>query len=388
MKNILLRGPFLTSSGYGVHSRQIAKHFLENYDHCNIKFETLNWGLTSWKINPDDEDGLIGKIMTKTGTEFKTRPHLSVQIQLPNEWDPSLADKNIGVTAGIETDVCNPEWINCVNKMDAVIVPSTHSKKCFENTSPDITTPISVIPESFDPAYLESHTHLPLNLNTEFNFLMIGQLTAQSPDEDRKNTFYGIKWFCEQFKDREDVGLIVKTNRGRNTTLDFRIVSNMFEKLISEVRDGEYPKVHFLHGNLTTSQMNSLYRHSSIKALLAPTKGEGYGLPILEASICELPVIATNWSGHLDFMKLGKFISLDYRLTPISDARVDNNVFMKNSKWAMPYEKDFKQKIEKFVKKGDSIPKSWSSKLSKELKSNFSFENISNMYLKFFKEYL
>jgi len=388
MKNILLRGPFLTSSGYGVHSRQIARHFLENYKDCNIKIEPLNWGLTSWKINPEDEDGLIGKIMSRTGDKFSGKPDLSVQIQLPNEWDSNLAKVNVGVTAGIETDKCNPSWIECINKMNAVIVPSKHVKDTFENTSKNITTPIEIIPESFHDSFLGEPKDLNLDLNTNFNFLLVGQLTAQTPEEDRKNTFYAIKWFCEQFKERKDVGLIVKTNRGRNTTLDYKVVLNMFTKLIREVRVGDYPKIHFLHGNLSTPQMNSLYRDQSIKALLAPTKGEGYGLPILESAVCGLPVIATNWSGHLDFMKLGKFISLDYSLIPISQQRTDNNIFIEGSKWAMPYEEDFKRKIEKFVKKGDSIPKKWALDLAEKLKENYSHQKISKIYLEFFKEYL
>ena len=218
--------------------------------------------------------------------------------------------------------------------------------------------------------------------------MLVGQLTAQSPNEDRKNTFYAIKWFCEAFKGREDVGLIVKTNRGRNTSLDFKIVSKMFSQLVNEVREGEFPKVHFLHGNLSTSHMNSLYRDKSIKALLAPTRGEGYGLPILEAAVCGLPVITTNWSGHLDFMNLGKFISLNYNLIPVTEARVDGNVFVKNAKWAMPIEDDFKEKLIKFSKKGDSIPKKWAKELSEKVKEKYSFEQISEEYSSFFKDYL
>lgn len=384
MKSIVLRGPFLTSSGYGVHSRQIAKYFLENFPQHTIRIEPLPWGMTSWKINPQDEDGLIGRIMSKTGVEINGKPGLSVQVQLPHEWDPNLANVNIGVTAGIETDVCNPEWIKCINRMDKVIVPSQHSLKTFENTG-GLNTPVVVIPESYSKEFAEDH-ELDMEISTKFNFLLVGQLTAQTPDEDRKNTFFAIKWFCEAFKGREDVGLVVKTNRGKSTTLDFKIVSSIFNNLVSEVREGEFPKVHLLHGNLTNEQMSGLYKNKNIKALLAPTKGEGYGLPILEASVCGLPVIATNWSGHLDFMNHGKFIPVEYFLSPISEKRVDGNIFVKGAKWALPNEMDFKSKCLKFVKKGDSIPKKWAKDLSKKLLQLYSFKEISNQYNNFFKE--
>tara|TARA_A100000164_G_scaffold375793_1_gene411522 strand:- start:206 stop:1366 length:1161 start_codon:yes stop_codon:yes gene_type:complete len=378
-KKIILRGPFLTSSGYGVHARQIARYVLDNFPNCTIKVEPLPWGITSWKINPDDEGGLIGRIMDKSGTQISGKADISIQVQLPNEWDTTIAHRNIGVTAGVETDRCNPEWINCVNKMDMVIVPSNHAKLCFENTSNNIDTPIKVIPESFHDSITNSNEEIDLNLNTKFNFLLVGQLTATTPDADRKNTFYAIKWFCEAFKDRKDVGLIVKTNRGKNTTLDFRLIDNLFAKLVNEVRQGEYPKIHLLHGNLSNEKIAALYKNKRIKALLAPTKGEGYGLPILEAAASGLPVIATDWSGHLDFMNLGKFIKLDYDLTNIPDERVDNAIFVKDSKWAMPKEEDFKQKLLKFSK-GDSIPRKWASNLSKKIREKYSFEEISKLY--------
>ena len=49
--------------------------------------------------------------------------------------------------------------------------------------------------------------------------------------------------------------------------------------------------------------MNQLYNHPKVKAMMSMTHGEGFGRPLLEASITGKPTITTNWSGHIDFIK-------------------------------------------------------------------------------------
>jgi len=132
MKNVLIRAPLLSISGYGVHSRQIYR-WLKTYEDINVKTHIVNWGRTSWLVNPDFHNGLVGEIM-KSSTDVHKGFDLSIQVQLPNEWDPNLSRINVGVTAAVETDRCNPEWINCCNRMDAVIVPSEHTKSVLVNS--------------------------------------------------------------------------------------------------------------------------------------------------------------------------------------------------------------------------------------------------------------
>lgn len=383
MIRVLLRAPVLTVSGYGIHSRQIFK-WLESRDNIELYVQPLNWGNTTWMINPDMEDGLVKRIMD-CSKEFSGKYDFSFQVQLPDEWDPSIAIKNIGISAIVETDRCNPDWIQCIDKMDAVIVPTDHVKKVVENTG-STSTPIYVIPES----YLDSIDDLkvsPLDISipTSFNFLMVGQFTGQDPWSDRKNLYYTIKWFCEAFKDDPDVGLIVKANHGRSTRIDRNITKESLRKIVSEVRTGEYPSVHLLHGLMTERDMTSLYRREDVKCLISLTRGEGFGLPLLEAAACEIPVIATNWSGHLDFLGLGKFLPINYKMIEIPENRVDNRIFFKGMRWADPIEEDFKKKVVKFKSKYD-LPKKWASNLSSIIKREFSSHAIFKKYDKFLKE--
>ena len=99
MKNVVIRGPLMNSAGYGVHSRQIFS-YVESKGH-KIHSQVTPWGICPFYVNKSYEDGLIGRIANSCTMELNSFD-VSLQVQLPNEWDPNLAKYNIGVTAGVE----------------------------------------------------------------------------------------------------------------------------------------------------------------------------------------------------------------------------------------------------------------------------------------------
>lgn len=386
-KNVILRGPNLIQSGYGCHARQVAKFLLgleEKGRDIKVSFQNLPWGVCTPYVNPDFEDGLIGKMMQRPlqpGTTY----HVSFQLQLPNEWDPFLAQYNIGMTAAVETDRCNPAWIDAVNRMQLVIVPSEFTKKVLLSSG-TVTTPIEVIPESWfnEIRNIDQNTNSlikKLNFQTKFNFLMVSQFTGHNAENDRKNIAYTIKWFCEEFKNNEDVGLIIKTNSGRQTKADKRVCLNLLTQIIAQVKQGKGPKIYLLHGAMSNKELVELYTHPSVKALVSLTRGEGFGLPLLEAAAAGLPVIATDWSAHTEFLGLGKYIKVDYTLSKIHESRVDNKIFMPDAKWAFPVEADAKRKLKRFYS-NSSIPKQWATDLRNILINSHSPETIEAKYTK------
>ncbi len=378
MKRVLLRGPFLTNSGYGVHARQVARWALSKVD-WDVKVQTMPWGITPWLIDKDDEGGLIGRIMMRTAPlEGMPIFDMSLQVQLPNEWDPRLARVNIGVTAAVETDRCNPQWIEACNRMTAIVVPSQHTKSVLESSG-NLRSPIFVIPESYyDELTEETDQKFPHEFSTKFNFLVFGQLTGNNPENDRKNLFYTLKWIFEEFKDDKDVGVILKTNSGRQTKIDRLMTEKFVKQMVKEVRKTPYPKVHLLHGKMDNREMTALMRDPTVKALVSLTRGEGYGLPTLEAAASSLPVIATGWSGHLDFLK-EDFISVDYTLGEIHPSRVDNGIFMQGTKWAHPSETDAKKRLRKFYEKS-TMPRHKAQEAAKRIRQDYSFTAISKIY--------
>lgn len=393
LKKVLLRAPVLSMSGYGVHSRQIARWLLSRSD-IDLTIHPVQWGNTPWYINPDMLDGLIGQIMSRAKDD-KGPFDISFQVQLPDEWS-KLAEKDIGVTACVETDFCNPSWVKAAMKMHRVIVPSTFCRDVFELTCvkhndlpkfSDIKDKFVVIPESYIDSCDKKELLQPFNFETSFNFLMVGQLTGAQNENDRKNVHNTLNWFCEEFADDSDVGLVIKTNSGRETKIDRMVTKNLFMQAFKSFQKKVNPRVYLIHGSLSDDEMASLYRHPTIKAFVTMTRGEGYGLPALESAVSGVPVIATNWSGHLDFLKLGKFIKLDFNLQEIHSSRVDNRIFMSGAKWAEVNKNEFKHKLRKF-KERSAIPLMWAKELVPKLQENFSWSAVKAKYEKFFEENL
>lgn len=387
MKTMLIRGPLLSQSGYGVHARQIFKWACENTNY-NIFVQVLPWGITPWYTNKDDCNGLIGEIFKRTAPP-NSMCDVSIQVQLPNEWDTSLARKNIGVSAIVETDICNPSWVNDCYKMDAVVVPSTFSKEVLCNTGHNGRN-LHVIPESFIDECNADHRE-NFRFETSVNFLLFGQITDMDTEGDRKNTFNAIKWFCETFSETvgndvnpDDVGLVIKTNLGRNSKIDYNLTKSKLKEYISHVRNGNYPKIYLLHGHMTNKEVVGLYKHPKLLSLVAPTRGEGYGLPILEAAACNLPVIATNWSGHLDFLGKDNWLPVEKRIVQVPHSKIDNNIFVQNAKWAEPLEFSYKQRL-KYAATNMTKIKRNAKILGADVREKFNFDTIAVKYNKLFK---
>lgn len=376
MANVLIRGPLLTQSGYGVHSRQIFR-WAVSAGH-NVKVQLLPWGITPWFTNGEYLGGLVGEIMERSG-DSDLKFDYSIQVQLPNEWDNTLAKKNIGVTALVETDKCNPAWVNDCYRMDHVIVPTNFTAKVLKNSGHN-GKDLSVITECYYDECEEEDLVTPLpELKTGFNFLLFGQITG-SPDSDRKNTFQTMRWFCEKFKGRKDVGLIVKTNMGTNSIMDRKASLNSIQHYVKQIGlDGQNPKIYLLHGYLSPGEVAGLYKDSRVKCLISGTRGEGFGLPMLEAAASKLPVIATNWSGHKDFLDKGKWLPVDYDLVRIPNERVDGSIFVEGARWAEPQEKSFKYRLDKFYK-NRGVPDSWTDSLSEEIRKHHSFDAACLQY--------
>lgn len=383
-KKIILRGPLLTQSGYGVHARQVANWLFsvaDQRDDLEVFCEPLPWGITPWIVDTEAHNGLVGRIIQSS----KKSDHydVSIQIQLPNEWNPFLADCNIGITAAVEADKCNPEWITACNRMDMVIVPSEFTKKVLQNSG-DLKVKTIVVPESFIEECLDSSISglESLVLDKKINFLIFSQITGTNPENDRKNIFYTIKWLNEVFKDNPDVGVVIKTNLGRQTIVDEVNCMSLLTKVVNETKLGPNgPTFQLLHGDMTNDEIVGLYRHPKINALISLTHGEGFGLPILEAAVNGLPVIVTNWSAHTEFLSQGKFIKIDYTLGPVHQSKVDGQIYQNEFKWAYPSEEDFKRKINKFVE-SPGIPQTWAKELAEKLKESHSPKRIGETYSK------
>ena len=391
-KKVLVVGPALSSSGYGEHARLILRSLRSNEEYFDIYFKNINWGRTGLTIDVSEERKWLEELVLKTQRHetAKGAYDVSMQVTIPNEWN-KLAPINIGVTAGIETTKIAPQWVEKCMIMDKIIVPSEHARFGFDNTSYDAVnnatgqkvsfknnTPVDVIHYPVKNIVPEN---LELELSTDFNFLSVAQWGV------RKNLDNTIRWFLEEFKD-EEVGLIVKTNITKNSLGDRRATAQKLKNILSEHKDRKC-KVYLLHGNLSEEEMFGLYKHEKVKAIVTATHGEGYGLPLFEAVYAELPVVAPNWSGHIDFLYAPKkdkkgntklkphFTKVSYDLMPIQKEAIWNGVLVPDSQWCYPKELSFKNAIRE-VYKNYGPKKSEARKLAKHVTGAFTKEKIYN----------
>ncbi len=353
-KKILLKGPLLTRSGYGEQARFALRSLRSRPDVFDIFIQPLQWGATSWISIDDEERQWIDQTIERTiahvqgGGTFD----ISLQVTIPNEWE-RVAPLNIGYTAGIETTKVAPIWLQKANEqVDKVIVVSNHSKNTYEltavvavdnNTGQKIDyflkTPVRTV--NYPVKIYDNLPDLDLDLATDFNFLSVAQFGP------RKNLHNTIKWFVEEFHD-ENVGLVLKTNMAKNCLLDRQIVNNNLQNFLKQFPNRSC-KIYLLHGDMTDEEMHSLYRHEKISAFLALPHGEGFGLPIFEAAYSGLPVVATGWSGQMDFLvdeeQNEHFYNVSFDLQPVQKDVVWENVLIAESMWAFPREQSAKQKM-------------------------------------------
>lgn len=396
MKKILFKAPMLTQSGYGVHARQIAKSLLDLYGD-SVVFHPVNWGTTGWLLKNNNDHDIINHIIDNTDLELKNKYDISLQLLLPDEFNTSHGKINIGITAGVETDKCNPVWVEKVNQMDELIVPSEFTKQTFLNSG-NVIKNIEVIPEEtfVTEELYNSYASIVNNkkdksqitfekkhdIKTNFNLLLFGQITGNNPYNDRKNIFLTIKELCETFSNDPNVGIIIKTNTARNTEIDKEHSIKIFKQIIGEVRKTAFPKIYLIHGNLENNDLMELYTAKSIKAMINLSRGEGYGLPLIEMASCNKPVICTNWSGQLEYLKNGKFLGINYSLQEIHESRVDNRIFLKGFKWAEFDRVHLKRKLLDFKSNSNSLSTANKNaeELGKILREKYSHKNITEKY--------
>jgi glycosyltransferase involved in cell wall biosynthesis len=356
MKQLLVIScPIDTFSGYGARSRDIVTSLLKS-DKYEVKVLPQRWGITSFGFLQEDNPehrAILDCILPVP--QIPKQPDIWIQITVPNEFQ-QIGKYNIGITAGIETTICDASWIEGVNRMDLNLVSSEHSKRVFETSAFEqkdnntgqvlkilkLEKPMEVLFEGADTniyqiinSTVDSEVWDVLDtIDEEFNFLFVGHWLQGEIGQDRKDVGMLIKTFLETFKGKgSKPGLILKTSSATCSIMDREEVLAKIEKIKNLVGDKDLPNVYLLHGDLTNEEINELYNHPKVKAHVSFTKGEGYGRPLLEASISQKPVIAPEWSGHLDFLNKETAVLLPGQITQLHPSSVVPNMLLAESGW-------------------------------------------------------
>ena len=406
-KKVIVKGPALSRSGYGEQTRFALRSLRAHEDKFDICLINLSWGRTGWIWEDDEERKWIDSLLQKTMNNARNNNNvydISLQVTIPNEFE-NMAQVNVGYTAGVEADRASGHWIEKCNTMDRLIVISEFTGNTLRDTTYDAQNPQTgemikeyrcqtpIIPVSYPVKNIDPEEMEDLELKTDFNFLVVAQWGI------RKNLENTVKWFIEEFKNNEDVGLVLKTSTANGSVKDRHVTEHRLNLLINSLgidREDIKCKIYLIHGDVSEGNLTWLYNHPKIKSLISLAHGEGFGLPIFESAYNGLPVIAPDWSGHMDFMMAPKkdkktkktrlrphFAKVEYELKPVQPEAVWDPVIIADAKWCYPKAFSYKKKLRE-VYKNYSFHKSQAKKLKEYVENKFSEEEQYRQFVEAF----
>ena len=392
-KSCVVSCPISTRSGYGARSRDFVRALIDAKPDWDVKILAQRWGQCPMDALDDEDDmDLISRIILGNLTY---KPNVWIQITVPNEFQP-VGDFNIGVTAGVETTIMPHECLDGINRMDLNLVSSEFTKEVIQNTifdKKDSNTmqvlgqlkcekPVEVIFEGVDLEVYDDNVEIEprikdvfKNIKEDFCYLFVGHWLNGEFKQDRKNVSGLIHTFLETFKNKpKPPALILKTNGASTSVVDRVDIKKKIQKIKDSIDANILPNIYLLHSTLTDWEVNSLYNHPKVKCHVSFTRGEGFGRPLLEASISGKPMVISGWSGHMDFINEKYISTIGGSLQDVHPSAA-NNFLLKEAKWfTIDYNEaakvmlDVKKNYPKYLKK--------SKAQSKYSKANFSYEKM------------
>ena len=249
------------------------------------------------------------------------------------------------------------EFTNDFNQyLDGITVMSSQVKKILIDNG--VNLPINVTGlgvDHIDRIKVEKKYRIDCN---RFKFLHISSCFP------RKGINCLLKSYGNSFRSSDDVTLIIKT---------FPNPHNEVNKLLESYlkKDKDYPDVLLIEDDLSDSNLKSILLQSDV--LVAPSLGEGFGLPIAEAMFLGIPVITTSWGGQLDFCNDKNSWLIDFNF-----CYAKNHFNLISSIWAEPDHKHLSQLLIEIYKSEDSIKQKRVLLAKETIKSYFTWEKVAN----------
>lgn len=404
--------PIDTFSGYGARSRDFVKSLVKTKgEEWDIKIISQRWGQTPFgalDTNDDLDKDLKSRIIDTLTMTLPKQPDVWIQITVPNEFHP-LGKFNIGVTAGIETTICDPTWIDGCNKMDLILTSSEHSKKVFENSNfqqqdqtgrvvreGKLEKPIEVLFEGVDlNKYFKSSNLKDFDIydtldsiKENFCYLFVGHWLPGDFGEDRKNVGYMIKAFLEVFKNKKNKpALVLKISQGAPSIIDRDRILKKIEDITKTVSGGTLPNIYIIHGDLSDEEINCIYNHPKIKSMISFTKGEGFGRPLLEFSVVGKPIIASGWSGQTDFLSPEFAGLVGGTLENVHQSAHVPNMLLKEAQWFKPDDNQVGHALVDIFE-NYKVYQEKATRLAYRNKQNFSFGKMTEKVGELLKKYV
>jgi len=376
-------GPIYDGSGYA----QFARNFIVGLSRHPAVDLTLQ-GVSFEQARPDL--GSVGSLLKKYEGK-KINYDIKIVNGIPDML-PKLVEadkKNICFTM-FETSRIPTVWVDCLNKhANACFVPCTWNKEVFQNSG--VTIPVYVVPPGIDADYYKQIQKVE---PTELANLPAGCVAFYSIFQwtERKNPIGLITAYLAAFDEVEDVYLVLKTYGSDNSPVQQKRIRDIIVAAKGQVRLKKAPKILFIGSLLSTEQISGL--HKRCDCFVLPHRAEGFGMPHLEAMACGKPVIATGFSGNMDFMTQENSYLLDYQMTIVSNMPWIP-YYEADMEWAEPdltHLKRIMKEVYSDVKASRLLPKAATTLQQKvmlgqmEVFEKFNLDTAANRFVKYCKE--
>ncbi len=244
------------------------------------------------------------------------------EVTLRNCYPPYLHDMvgkiRVVHSYGWEESGFPAEYVAAFNrKLDLITVVSRFVGKVLRDNG--VRVPIAVVGNGVDHLLDVAAEAPSARLTADWRNFRFLHVSSCFP---RKGVDALLAAYGRAFRDSDDVSLIIKT---------FPNPHNDVEQQLQALRaqDPSHPHVEVITDDYTQAQLTGLYQ--ACQALVAPSRGEGFGLPMAEAMLLGLPVITTAWSGQNDFCDEATAWMCDYAF-----AKSDSHFGNTHSVWADP----------------------------------------------------
>jgi glycosyltransferase involved in cell wall biosynthesis len=256
-----------------------------------------------------------------------TKPFFG-DVALRNTYPPIVSDMkahyNILNSYGWEESSFPLEYVKDFNEhLNGIVAVSHFVKKVLRSNG--VRVPIKVISNPIDHLNTLNAKSIALKTKKSFRFLHISSCFP------RKGVDILLKAYCESFTCKDDVALIIKTfpNPHHNIEQDVKEAKKIYP---------DFPEIEIINEDIEEEQLIWLYKNSH--CLVAPSKAEGFGLPMAEAMLFDLPVITTGYGGQTDFCNEKTSWLIDYTF---ERAKTHLNLF--NSFWVCPQVESLKKSL-------------------------------------------
>jgi glycosyltransferase involved in cell wall biosynthesis len=215
-----------------------------------------------------------------------------------------------------------PEHIlNVLRPADQVWVPSHWGRDVLINNGIN-SDRIWVVPEGIDSKRFHPYGRELYGQDRPFRFLSVGKY------EERKSFDETLQAFAQVFGNTPEVELIIKSSY----FIDQDLKSQTLQKKINDLG---LTNVTVIWGTVEHDQVADLYRGCDV--FVFPTKGEGWGFPLIEAAASGMPIITIPYSGHTEFLNAipDSVVGVDYVLAPITCTEYQSYYPDANGDWGL-----------------------------------------------------